>query len=365
MNNVDDDKKSRTPSKTVIFVLLVAAAYVAVVLIGPFLNVVAFSLVTVILFRPLYVFYERWLKGRQGLALLLTIVTIVIGVLIPVWFMLRMTVWQAHQLAADISDWSVSGHASLENLLDTVNQALGKLPFVDFELTGEFITQTLSGWVASFGTWLARQIVSLSSSLMVSIVNIFIYLMILSTLFPGWPRLLEMIKALSPLPDDLDEMYINRISLSTAGMVRLGLTSMVLQALTMTIWLAIAGAPYLFFWFLLCMILAALPIGCSLVAFPVGIYLLLTGQTWQGLVVILGYILITANVTPILSGVLFPKGAQVDKALVLLSVFGGLVLFGLLGLCYGPLLMVFCVTTVHIALQQVGFESQPAGEVTQ
>ena len=60
--------------------------------------------------------------------------------------------------------------------------------------------------------------------------------------------------------------------------------------------------------------------------------------------------IVTANITAVDQSVLFPKSAQVNRALILLALFGGIALFGVPGVCYGLLVMVFVVTTVHILL---------------
>ena len=43
--------------------------------------------------------------------------------------------------------------------------------------------------------------------------------------------------------------------------------------------------------------------------------------------------------------------AELNPALVILSAFGGLNLFGVLGVIYGPVIMIFLITTVEIYLE--------------
>jgi len=292
-------------------------------------------------------------------AIPVTILSIILIVFIPAWFILRMSIWQARQLAADLAQSNLFEDPSFQAFLDSVNEVLAGIPFLSgVQLTGENITQALQGALTSAAAWLASGLVSLGTSFVVVLTKAVIYLILLSSMLPAWPKLLEMIRTLSPLDDTLDQMYIDRMSIGTVGLVRAGLLSMLLQGLSMTFFLWLAGVQYLFFWFLLCTALAILPIGCSLVAFPVGIYLIIVGQTWQGLVIILGYIIVTANITAVVQSVLFPKAAQVNKALILLALFGGIALLGIQGACYGPLVMVFIVTTVHILLHRFGSQGQ-------
>jgi hypothetical protein len=97
------------------------------------------------------------------------------------------------------------------------------------------------------------------------------------------------------------------------------------------------------------MVLSLIPlIGISLVAWPIGIVLLLSGNTWQGLFVIGAFILIVANIDTALRPVLVPKDAYLNPALLILGVFGGLSLMGLIGALYGPVILILLVTSIEV-----------------
>jgi hypothetical protein len=97
------------------------------------------------------------------------------------------------------------------------------------------------------------------------------------------------------------------------------------------------------------MLLSLVPlIGVSLIAWPVGIILILTGQVWQGIFVIAAFLLIVANLDTVLRPYLIPKGAQLNPALIILSVFGGLSLMGIIGAIYGPVIMILLVTSIDV-----------------
>jgi predicted PurR-regulated permease PerM len=103
----------------------------------------------------------------------------------------------------------------------------------------------------------------------------------------------------------------------------------------------IAGVPYTMFLTILSMFLSLVPlVGISLVAWPVAIILLLTGQIWQGVYVIAAFLIVIANIDTVLRPRLLPKGAYLNPALVILSVPGGLQLMGLIGALYGPVVMI-------------------------
>ena len=79
-----------------------------------------------------------------------------------------------------------------------------------------------------------------------------------------------------------------------------------------------------------------------------GIVLIVSGSTWQGIFVIAAFLLVVANIDTVLRPVLMPKGAYLNPALVILSVFGGLGLMGFVGIIYGPVIMILLTTSIDV-----------------
>jgi predicted PurR-regulated permease PerM len=97
--------------------------------------------------------------------------------------------------------------------------------------------------------------------------------------------------------------------------------------------------------------MSILPLGCGLIGVPIGIIQIALGHVWQGIVILVGYVVVVTNIDYLLRPRLVSRETQINRALVLLSVFGGLKLFGFLGVIYGPVIMVFLVTTIEIYLE--------------
>jgi len=62
-------------------------------------------------------------------------------------------------------------------------------------------------------------------------------------------------------------------------------------------------------------------------------------------------LLINNNVDNILRPKLVSKEASLNPALILIAILGGLSMFGPLGFIYGPVLMIFVVTTFETYLK--------------
>jgi len=341
-----------TQNRVFFYLLLLFTAYVAYTLLKPYLGVLVFTIVLVIVFRPVYRHYLKWFRRRQGPAIALTIVTIFVVMLIPTTLIAEITVNQAIALSKDIAALNTSEVSFLSYAVEQGNEFLDKFPVEHgFVLTEEQIIQSLKNAAAPAGSFLAGQVLELGSSTVDIIATFIIFLSLLAALLPAWPSITQMLKDLSPLDDELDQKYIDRVTAMTNSMVRGIFVVAVTQGLAMGLFLWIAGVPYTAFWTLLSTFLSILPVGSSLVAFPIGIILILIGNTWQGILVILGYILVVSNIDAILRPKLVPKETQLSSVLVLLSLFGGVKLFGFLGVIYGPVVMIFLLTTVEVYME--------------
>ena len=107
------------------------------------------------------------------------------------------------------------------------------------------------------------------------------------------------------------------------------------------------GSPIL--WGTIIGFMAFLPIvGASVIFIPAGIILFIQGKT--GLAV--GYLAYNLCYSAIIEYIVKPrligKGMQMNPLLVFIGILGGLKLFGILGVIYGPLIMTTFLTLAEI-----------------
>jgi predicted PurR-regulated permease PerM len=90
--------------------------------------------------------------------------------------------------------------------------------------------------------------------------------------------------------------------------------------------------------------------GAGIVTIPIGVFMILTGNVWQGILVIANHLLIVTNIDNVMRPRLVPPEAKLDPALTILSVFAAVYYFGFLGIVIGPVLMIVIVTTLRVFL---------------
>jgi predicted PurR-regulated permease PerM len=83
---------------------------------------------------------------------------------------------------------------------------------------------------------------------------------------------------------------------------------------------------------------------------PFGIGMIFFGNVVGGAFVVLWHLLVVTNIDNFLRPVLVPRGARLNSALMLTSVFVGIAMFGPWGIIIGPVLMILIVTTIDVYL---------------
>ena len=115
---------------------------------------------------------------------------------------------------------------------------------------------------------------------------------------------------------------------------------MISQALAAALVYWAVGLNNVVFWAFLTALCGLLPmVGTVIVSLPLGIYLLVGGDIWQGIVVIACGLLIIANVDNLCRIVMMQKIANTHPLIVIFGVILGIPLFGFWGIIFGPLLL--------------------------
>lgn len=92
------------------------------------------------------------------------------------------------------------------------------------------------------------------------------------------------------------------------------------------------------------LLLSVIPaVGPTIVLLPTAIFFILTGDIWQGVVLIIGTIIVS-TVDNILRPILVGNDTKIPDVVITLSIFGGLALYGITGLVIGPVIAGIFIT---------------------
>lgn len=313
---------------------------------------IALSAILAYLFNPIYQWFMRHTKQSHGKSIALTAVVVIATIAIPLTALLALTIDQAASMLTQITDAASSSGSfseTINNLVASFNEQANKLPMVDGQvLNADQVTQ----WIKDSASTLVSATLSFIKSFAGGIANFFttliIFLFVFSSILRNQKKIIAWLEDINPLGTEMNNTYLQKMGDMTTAMVKGQFAIAVLQGLSGTISLWIIGFDYLAFWFVLLTFLSIIPLGGGIILIPIGIVLILTGNIWQGVLLLAWHFIITTNIDNIMRPRFVPKSARLDPALTILSVFAGIGIFGFLGIVIGPVLMIVLLTTLDM-----------------
>ena len=317
-----------------------------------YLMLIAIALILAFLFNPTY---QRFLKRtkKEGRAVTLTLLTAMLIVIIPALIIIALSVHQARALMPAVSN--VFG--KYNNVNDFSSQALGKINSTIHHLgfSVKISSATFHNFTNHTVHSIATSLVHTATSFVQGFIGFFttaiIFIAVFTSFLTYQKSLLAGLKSLSPLGPEITTEYLNRMGLMTKGMVQGQFVVAFAQGVVDAILIYIGGLHTAFFFMaLLLTALSIIPLGGGIVAIPIGLWLMATGNVAGGLVVILGHLLIVTNIDNVLRPRLVPKQVKIPSVLTLIAVFAGISMFGFMGIIFGPIIMIVIVSTTQAAL---------------
>ena len=342
-------KSSDTTRKHFFFVIFAISFVGVLFLLSKITGIVAISVIYSIMIYPLYRFLGQKLRLGEYAASVLALLGSFVTIIVPLSIVFNILLNELLSLRGLINNYLTGSTANLHSLVDQINNMLSLVPGGSYY----FVTPE------KLQLFLQQFIKPLSSLLVNSLVNTayfvgdaVIFLILVFFLLPVLPKLRKLAERLSPLENNMDETYINRALSITKNMVNGAFIVAVVQGICGGLLAWIVGLDYILSLTILMMIFSLIPIlGTAFITIPIGIVLILMGQYWQGALLIVGQIFFVSTIDNVLRSFLAPKDAGLHPALLLLSFFGGLQVFGPLGIFYGPIIMILFITSVEMYLK--------------
>ena len=315
------------------------------------------------LFTPMYNRLRTKLNG--GLATTLTVLAALGIVVIPLIGIISLATVQVSHMLIGVADWAKTAdlNALGDKAIATVNQLLAKLPFQTPTISVESLRANLGKVAQTIGEWLLRTLSGAAGGAIGFITSTIIFLYVLISLLTNKTELITLIRRLNPLGEEVTDLYLAKMGAMVKGTVKGQFIIALIQGILGAISIYIAGFHDGFFIFAIFLTaLSVIPLGSGIVTIPLGIGMMFFGNVAGGLFVVLFHLIAITNVDNFLRPILVPKEARLDPALMLLSVFSGIAMFGFFGIILGPVLMIVIVTTISVYLAVYkGVEMEKAG----
>ena len=336
--------------RLLLFGMILLLAILALILVWPFITPILFAIAAVVIMKPVFnwLLRKKWVRGRETWATGITMIIFIMAIAIPFVLIIGSAISQANQAFDRLQDtgldMTVEGIAAW--VQDTFLETGGEEATVD----EAEITATLQQAADAVLAWVQGAIISLGQSIPQFFTNAIVVLVLLFVMLPLYKRPgKKAVVDIVPFPPEITQLFLDKSDMMITAMFKGTFVIAIVSGAAMGIVLWIAGVPYATLLAIISAFLSLIPmVGISLIAWPVGILLILGGNVWQGVFVIAAFLLVVANIDNIMRPMLVPKGAHLNPALVILSVLGGLSLMGFIGVIYGPVVMILLVTSIEV-----------------
>jgi predicted PurR-regulated permease PerM len=172
------------------------------------------------------------------------------------------------------------------------------------------------------------------------LLSFFLLFFIIFFLLKDHLKLMKFVNELFPLPRKKVDILIQKLESSINGVIRGDFLIALLQGVVAAVGFIVTGVPQPILWTIATIISSFVPtIGTSLVIIPAIFYLLFFKSLTAAIILAVWYLIAHLSVDNIIAPKIIGQQTQMHPLLVLLSILGGLEVFGVMGFLFGPIIM--------------------------
>ncbi len=331
--------------------VLIYLIYLLWMMMKPFLGAILFAAIITGSIYPVYTQLLEKTQLTRRIAAIIICVSVIVVVFFPTIYLTfvlskeAVTLYQ--DLAAGISNESVNnfffGDGYISGIMKDFSSRLG------VEINMDIIRNEVVNQIRNFSGIAIVTINSIVGNIVSFLFNFVIMILVIYALLAEGIQLKEFLLRLSPLPDDQEELIIEKFNqMNFVTLVCNGLGGLI-QGILAGIGFWIAGINLVVLWTTIMMILAFIPLlGISIVYIPACIYLAIIGKTFASIVLFIYCSLLAFLTENWFKPIFIGKRFQINSLFVLFSIIGGMTVFGLGGIFYGPVIAILFLTTVEL-----------------
>ena len=341
-------------SERAVFFFFLFLFFVALLLAGkliiPFLGTIVLGFVFTGISIPLYSIFLR--KLRPSFASGATCVILFLVVFVPAIFFMGVISKEAYDLYLMGKDAVLSNQLMqvLKNthILERVNSILATMGF-HTSLSWDALMKPVSEFGRVVGLYLFQQASFIASNVFQVVFYFCLMLIVVFYLLIDGNSLIEYIYKLSPLPREDNEILFKKFSdMAGAILVGNGLGGLIQGVLGGAVFFMFGlDAPFL--WGIIMGFLAFLPVvGIGAVLIPTSMILILKHRIGAGIFMLVFYGVLSLGIEYIFKPKIVGDRVKMHPLVIFFAVLGGLKIYGILGIIYGPLIATLFLTLADI-----------------
>ncbi len=342
---------SARPSSKLFLVFLVCSVILFLTLLWAYFSAVLLGLLIGTVFYPISSWLRRISRVGENTSALLVTVLIFLILVVPVsWFVSTLSkeafeFYDRTRTAVSITQLEdlLNANPALERRIRKIGETFG------FEFTPEHIEILAKSIGKKVGFFLYKQISSAASNLLSFLIHFFLMMLIIYYILRDGNKLKYYLIELLPLPrPQLEKIGEKFQEMGRAVLLGNGLSGVV-QGICGGVGFFIFGLSSPFLWGTVIAFMAFLPIiGASVVFLPATFILIIEKKFGMALGFLIYNLSYSLSVEYFAKPKIIGKGMEMNPLLVFIGIIGGIKVFGILGIIYGPLIITIFLTLAEI-----------------
>ncbi len=323
--------------KNLITLALVAGLFIlAIMIIRPVAMSILFGILLAYIFYPIYKWFLSKFKSENLSAFLICIGLIVI-ILLVIWLIFNSLANQAIDLYFSLQN------SNLENAIGEI------LPtFLSTEISAN-LAGSLNSFISNMLASSLSKFTSLILNLPVIMLQLFIVIFVFFFSLRDGKKGVEYMRSLSHLGKETQEKFFKQFKDITNSVLLGQIIIGIAQGIIAGIGYFIFGVPNALILTILTMFVGIIPlIGPWLVWLPVDIYLFMAGRTGAGIGLLIYGLVIISWIDVFIRPLMVSRKTEINSAIVIIGMLGGLFVFGVLGLIIGPLVLAYVLLVIEL-----------------
>jgi len=344
------DKIKVSSSHWVLIIALLVAAFSCYLLVEPYINSIVMAFIISMLMLPIHEKLDAMMPKHKNTSSLLSCIVLTFIVVIPLLFVFAAIIQQGSKFSQNVYQWVTHGgiqtvfnHPLVIKGLAIANQYL---PFD--EINPQQISQKVAQFATSFGSNLVEISAKILGDATSFIMSFFLMLFVLFFLLRDKEKIIASIRHILPLSRSQEDRLLDEIEKVSKSAVMGSFLTAIAQGFAGGIGMWLAGFPGLF-WGTMMGFASFIPVvGTALIWIPTAAYLFLSGDTTWALFLAVWSVAVVGSIDNLLRPFLMQGSAGMNTLMIFFSLLGGIQLFGLIGLVYGPLIFAIAIVLFNI-----------------
>ncbi len=331
------------------FALILGVSLLTFFIFKPYFPILFLALVFTVVFEPIHRHIVRLTGKREGIAAFISVVLVFLLILIPLIFFGILFFQEANNVYSELE--TSTGVSALDAALNRVEMFVENLvPNLSWNIKEHIDFRNYAGQGL---LWVLDNFGPLFSGVLRGLIGLFFLMIALFYFLKDGKWFLESLVSISPLPNGSDRMILQKLKRAVRSVINGYLFIAVLQGILTGIGFALFSVPNPILWSFVTMIVSFLPLlGISLVFVPAIIILAFGGNFFAAFGLFLWSVCIVGVVDNILGPIFIERGVNIHPFLILISIVGGLEMFGPVGFIAGPVVLslLFALLEMHVLM---------------